>query len=195
MITKLKGNLTRDYFKNYYQRNKSKLLNKQKQYYYDNKEQILEYRKNNREKINKYHNEYYNKNINNEDFLNKRKAIYQRHYKKNKDKIAVKNKKYYQNVIKPKRVLNKVYSDLDKLYHQNYYNDKKEEIKQKQKEYYQKNKQKFIEKYKEKVKNNGKGIKLYTANGFNKRNKWIKSNPQPPTYNFDDEGRVILSFS
>jgi hypothetical protein len=195
MITKIKGNLTRDYFKNYYQRNKDFILNKQKQYYYDNRDSVLEYRHSIKDKINLYQKEYHNKNINNPNYLKQRKAIHQRHYKKNKDKIAVKNKKYYQNVIKPKRELNKVYSDLDKLYHQNYYNDNREEIRQKQREYYKQNKQKYIDKYKEKVKNGGKGIKLYSHNGFNKRNKWIKGSPKPSTYNFTDDGKVILSFS
>jgi hypothetical protein len=192
MITKLKGNLTKDYFKKYYQRNKSNILNRQKQYYYDNKDEILKYRRSIKDKIKIYQKEYHNKNINNPDYLKKRKAVHKRHYEKHKDEIAIKNRLYYENVTKHKKKLNK---DYNKQYYKDYYNNNKEMIREKQKDYYQKNKERYVEIYKEKVKNGGKDIKLYTHNGFNKRNKWIKSNPKPSTYNFSEDNKIILSFS
>jgi hypothetical protein len=190
MIKKLKGNLTKDYFKKYYQRNKSIILNRQKQYYIDNQDKILKYRRSIKDKIKIYQNEYHNKNINNPNYIKRRKAIHQRHYQKHKDEIAIKNKKYYEEVTK----LKKKNKDYNKKYYKDYYNNNKEMIRQKQKDYYKKNKERYVEIYKQKVKNNGKGIKLYSHNGFNKKNKWIKD-PKPSTYNFTDDGKIILSFN
>jgi hypothetical protein len=190
MITKLKGNLTKDYFKNYYQRNKSKYLPERKQYYWDNRKQILEYRQSIKDKIKIYQKEYYNKNINNPNYLKRRKASMQKYNQKRKEQNAIKNKKYYEEITKPKNKLN---NESMKQYHKDYYNNNKEEIRQKQKDYYKKNKERYVEIYKKKVKNGGKGIKLYSHNGFNKKNKWIAPS-KPSTYNFTDDGKVLLSF-
>jgi hypothetical protein len=99
---------------------------------------------------------------------------------------------YYENVTKHKKKLNKNYN---KDYYKDYYNNNKEMIRQKQRDYYQKNKERYSLLYKEKVKNGGKGIKLYSHNAFNKKNKWIKDPPKPSTYNFTNDGKIILSFS
>jgi len=104
--------------KEYYIKNKDKLLNKQK-----------EYNINNKDKINEYHDQYRKDNA---DYLKEYRVDY---YEQNKESIKAKVKKYRSN-------------NLDKIKENNkkFYNDNKEEITRKNREYYQKNKSKIIKK-------------------------------------------------
>ena len=88
----------KDYFKKYKQDNKEKNNKHQKEYYKKNKEKILlqkkEYNKKNKEKNNKYNKEYYK---NNKEKEKKRRALYR---KKNKDKILLYRKKNKRKKLK-----------------------------------------------------------------------------------------------
>ena len=164
----IKGNLTKDYFKTYYQRNKDKMKNNAAEYYYDNRNQILEHRKKIKRYIYEYQKKYY------QEHKDKRKAITDRWYQNNKEKVALKNKKYYQNVTKLKT---KKYTEYLKQYQKDYYIQNLDKIKQRQKDYYNKIKERKEKKIKKK-----------------KKKKTIK-NTITPTYNYADDGMVILSFS
>jgi len=101
--------------------------------------------------------------------IDKRKIITDRWYQNNKEKIALKNKKYYENVIK---LNTKKYTEHLKQYQKDYYINNLDKIKQRQKDYYIKIKERKEKKKKKTTK------KIIT-----------------PTYNYADDGMVMLSFS
>jgi hypothetical protein len=108
-----------------------------KEYYEDNKEEIIEKRK-----------EYYNKNSNE---ISKKSKEY---YEDNKEEIIEKRKEYYEDnkekiIEKSKEYYNKNSNEISKKMKE-YYEDNKEKIIEKNKEYYEDNKEKIIEKHKEK---------------------------------------------
>jgi len=102
-------------FKNYYEKNKEKLLAYDKEYRKENKKKIFEYDK-----------EYRNS----ENFKEKCKIRRQKYYIENKEQIIIKTKDYYKN--------NKV---KKKSYDQNHYKKNKEKISKKHSETYQVNKE------------------------------------------------------
>ncbi len=160
------GNLTRDYFKTYYYRNREKILARQHEYIKNNKYKIAKYRNLNKQKMSNYQKEY------SKLYPEKRRAITKRWYDNNRDKVAVKNKKYYENVTK---LNTKKYTEELKQYQKDYYIKNLDRIKQRQKDYYNKIKERKGKK--EKKKKSKKEIKI------------------TPTYNYDDDGMIILSFS
>jgi len=102
---------TKEYFKNYYSKNKEKIAQKTKEYYKNNKEKIdqlrREYRQNNKEKINQLKREYRQNNKekiaqqnreyrqNNKEKINQLKREYRQN---NKDKLRTKAKIYYKSI-------------------------------------------------------------------------------------------------
>ena len=121
--------------KEYYKKNKEKIIEKRKLYRENNKESLKEKRKlyiqNNKEKIKETARLYYQDNI------NRKKQISKLYFENNKELIKEKRKIYIQN---NKELLNK----KSKLYNKN----NKEKIKETARLYYQNNKEKRKESHK-----------------------------------------------
>jgi hypothetical protein len=80
------------YQKEYYENNKDELIKYQKEYYENNKEYQKKYYENNKDELIKYHKEYYK---NNKDELIKYQKEY---YKNNKDELIKYQKEYQKNI-------------------------------------------------------------------------------------------------
>jgi len=123
--------------KEYYENNKEQLLEKKKEYNEKNKEQIAEYQKkyneDNKEKLKEKKKEYYE---NNKETIKEKHKEYN---EKNKEHIS-EQKKEWRDVNKEKIAEKK----------KEHYENNKEHILKKKKEHYEKNKEKIAEKAKEK---------------------------------------------
>ena len=131
-----------EYNKEYYENNKEQILVKNKEYRENNKEQLLIKRK-----------EYYQ---NNKNILTEKNKEYREN---NKEQLLVKSKEYYEN--------NK---DIHTEKNKDYYKNNKEQLLVKRKEYYEKNKEKIREKQKEYNENNKEHI-LVKSKEYRKKNK------------------------
>jgi hypothetical protein len=122
----------------YYDNNKDVILKFRKQYYDDNKNKIAEYKKKynhkNADKITEYHKKYYDDN---------------------KDKIKEENKKYYdENADKIKKYQKKyreINADKKKEYNKQYHKQNADKLLKEKKQYYDDNKDKIAEKGKQKI--------------------------------------------
>lgn len=84
----------KEYKKQWYLKNRERILQKRKEYYQENKEKIMKYHQTSekvQQYLKKYRKEYYEKNK--EDILEKQKEK----YKNNKEVYSKKNKKYRDN--------------------------------------------------------------------------------------------------
>ena len=110
-----KINITKDkkkYFKDYYKKNKERLLQKSKQFYLDNKDEI---NKNRKGKQNKYLKEYYNNHKDyfkarqqTDKFKEKQKEAQKKSYYKNHELRKAKLREYYHKTKpppKPKKLI------------------------------------------------------------------------------------------
>ena len=86
---------TKEYKKQYYNKNKNEIAKKQKQYYLENRDKKLEYIKEyvnqNESKVKQYRKEHYKNNKS--EISNKHKEYYEKH----KEKIKQKTKEYFKN--------------------------------------------------------------------------------------------------
>ena len=138
----------------YYEANKKKLAEYQKQYRKDNKSKIAErdkqYYEANREKISEYHKQY---------------------YEANKDKILERTKQWYEDNKEKKLEYNKQYCEdnKDKIleYHRQYREDNKEKIAERHKRYCEANKEKLAE-YKKQYRQSPQG-QVVAFNGQQRR--------------------------
>ena len=113
----------KEYFKEFYEQNKDKILEQKKEFYEQNKDSILEHKKEYREQ--------------NKDKITKQQK---KHYEQNKDKILEKQKEHYE------QNKDKILEKQKERYEQN-----KDEILEQNKKYKEKNKEKISEKRKEKI--------------------------------------------
>lgn len=109
----------KDYFKDYYQENKDKLIKQNKQYYEANRNNKLEYQK------------QYDK-ANKDMIQEKRKQYFKQYYEKNKDKIQEQKKQYREQNKENIRERNK-----------QYYEANKDKIRERNKQYREQNKDKI----------------------------------------------------
>lgn len=158
------------YHKQYYEDNKEEILKQHKQYvkewHEDNKEYLKEYykqyRENHKDKIKEYMNQYYEDN---KEKIREQKKQYR---EDNKDKMS----EYYKQYKKDNE-------EHLKEYHKQYYEDNKEEFKEKSRQYYEDNKEHCKEWAKQYYENNKNKIleynKQYYENNpekrFNQSNK------------------------
>ncbi len=114
----------KEYFQEYYKKNKEKIKENSLNWYQNNKESKRRYRQKNKEKIAEYYQ-------NNKDKINAKRTEYRQ---KNKDKINAKRREYYQK-------------NKEKILEQGakWRNDNKEKIAVIQAEYRQNNKEKIAE--------------------------------------------------
>ena len=112
--------------KQYYEENKEEILEKQKEYYEENKEEILErnkqYNEEHKEEILEYMKQYYKEHK--EELKEKKKQYYEEH----KEEIAEKNKQYREEHKEELKEKNKQYRE-----------EHKEQIAEYQKRYYKEN--------------------------------------------------------
>lgn len=137
--------------KEYYEKNKEKILKERKNYYQDNKEIILN-------KSKKYYKE------------NKEKALEQKkkYYQNNKERILKKEKEYRKNNKEKIAIYKKNYQQKDsrKEYREKYYQNNKERILNNRKNYYQNNRDRLLENQKEYYHNNKEARVEYNKEYF-----------------------------
>jgi len=168
MLKKLQGNLTANYFKNYYINNREKRLQYQNEYYKTNKAEIMKKRATPETKL--YHENYYFNNKNKWKTIyntgDKNKQRFKLYYSKNQEKIKIKKRVEYQH---------------RKQYFKDYYENNKDKIKANQKKKYDEN-----NKLQNKITK-----KKHIRNKFKIKNECqIDLN----AFKFDDAGNVIVSF-
>jgi len=114
-------------YKQYYEDNKENILNKSKEYYKKNKEFVLnknkKYALNNLEKIKEKNKEYYKNNKEkiqqyklkyNKDNEQELKDFHKEYYEKNKEKIKKRNKEYYEKNKEKIILKRKIYREINK---------------------------------------------------------------------------------
>ena len=132
--------------KQYYQNNRENILKQQKQYNKDNKKKRKQYYQDNKEHFKEYRKQYYQDN---KEYLKEKVHQY---YQDNAESIKENKKQYRQDNaesikehIKQYRQDNKEYF---KDYHKQYYQDNKEHFKEYKQKYYQDNAENISEKNK-----------------------------------------------
>ena len=133
--------------KQYYQNNKENILKQQKQYNKDNKKKRKQYYQDNKEYFKDYRKQYYQDN---KEYLKEKVHQY---YQDNAESIKEHKKQYRQDNAESIKEHKKQYrqdnKEYFKDYHKQYYQDNKEHFKEYKQKYYQDNKEHFKE-YKQK---------------------------------------------
>jgi hypothetical protein len=159
-----------EYMKNYYSKNREKILSKSKEYFKENKDEIYKYKikwtSENKEKLRQRHKERTEENP--EKYRNKRRE----YYNKNKEEILNKSKQYAKKNIEATRKRKKDWAEKNK-----------EKIKLQRKINYEKNREQILERQrKNRIKNR------------EKRNKHERERiKNDPLYKFKNNTRKLIS--
>jgi hypothetical protein len=117
--------------KEYYEENKDEILKYLKEYREAHRDELFDYRKEyyeeNKDKLNEKHKEYY------EAHRDEIKEYYKEYYQENKDKLNEKNKEYYEA---HRDEIKEYHKEYMKGYNKEYYEENKDKIKEKKKEKY-----------------------------------------------------------
>ena len=155
----------REYNRQYYLKNKERLLEQVKQYQSENKERIAErkkrYRKDNKERIAEKNKQYYQDN-------KERLAEYNKQYQsENKERIAEQRKQYRKD--NKERIAQYYQDNKERLaeYNKQYRSENKERILEYQKKYREENRELIAERWK-KCYSTKKGRAGYVSNAYKK---------------------------